>query len=93
MTPFEARYKKQFSGLGLTGKADVSAEQKIAQLVNDTWSYSWHWPDEIDTKWKEAVQADIDTRRKQLIDELNGIEQAQRILSTIEVGFQESLDE
>jgi len=85
MTVFDFRYKKQFAGLDFFGKADVSAESKVAQLVNLNWLYSEHWPKEIDQEWVNAVNADINREMEIAKNRLSDLELAKKLVDRLEL--------
>jgi len=85
MTVFDFRYKKQFAGLDFFGKADVSAESKVAQLVNSNWLYSEHWPKEIDQEWVNAVNADINREMEIAKNRLSDLELAKKLVDRLEL--------
>ena len=85
MTAFDFRYKKQFAGLNFFGKADVSAESKVAWLVNSNWVYSMHWPKEIDREWVNAVNEDINREMEIARNRLSGLELAKKLVDGLEL--------
>lgn len=85
MTAFDFRYKKQFAGLNFFGKADISAESKVAQLVNSSWMYSMHWPKEIDREWVNAVNEDINREMEIARHRLSGLELAKKLVDGLEL--------
>lgn len=85
MTAFDFRYKKQFAGFNSFGKADVSAESKVAQLVNSNWIYSMHWPKEIDREWVNAVNADINRELEIARRRLSDLELAKKLVDRLEL--------
>ena len=85
MTAFDFRYKKQFAGLNSFGKADISAENKVAQLVNSSWIYSMHWPEEIDREWVNAVNADINREMEIARQRLSDLELAKKLVDRLEL--------
>lgn len=85
MTAFDFRYKKQFAGLNFFGKADVSAESKVARLVNSNWVYSMHWPKKIDLEWVNAVNADINREMEIARHRLSDLELAKKLVDGIEL--------
>lgn len=85
MTAFDFRYKKQFAGLDFFGKADISAESKVAQLVNSDWMYSMHWPEEIGREWVNAVNADINREMEIARQRLSDLELAKKLVDRLEL--------
>lgn len=85
MTAFDFRYKKQFAGLNFFGKADISAESKVAQLVNSDWVYSMHWPEEINREWVNAVNADINREMEIARRRLSDLELAKKLVDGLEL--------
>lgn len=85
MTAFDFRYKKQFAGFNFFGKADVSAEHKVAHLVNSNWVYSMHWPKEIDREWVNAVNADINKEMEIARNRLSDLELAKKLVDGLEL--------
>lgn len=85
MTAYDFRYKKQFAGLNFFGKAAVSAERKVAQLVNSNWVYSMHWPKEINQEWVNAVNADINREMEIARNRLSDLELAKKLVDGLEL--------
>lgn len=85
MTAFDFRYKKQFAGLNFFGKADISAESKVAQLVNSDWMYSMHWPEEIGREWVNVVNADINREMEIARQRLSDLELAKKLVDRLEL--------
>lgn len=82
ISAYDAKYKKQFASRCFE---DVTAVAKLGYLIDDSWHYSWHWPDEIDIHWFNCVQDDLNKRISQVKDELRDLKLAQSILDRIEV--------
>ena len=72
---------RQFSVSALFGGGGelVTAKQKIAALLDDSWLYSAHWPED-NAAWLEQVKTDIRLARGQALKRLDEIKQAERIL-------------
>ena len=72
---------RQFSVPALFGGGSelVTAKQKIAALLDDSWLYSAHWPED-NAAWLEQVKTDIRLARGQALKRLDEIKQAERIL-------------
>lgn len=85
MNAFDFKYKKQFSGFDIFGKADVTAEVKIGQLVDSQWHYSWHWPKDINSEYVLSVSKDIDTELDYAKQRLKDLELAKSILEKLEL--------
>ena len=85
MTAFDFRHKKQFAGLDFFGKATVSAERKVVQLVNSNWVYSMYWPKEIDQEWVNAVNADINKEMEIARNRLSDLELAKKLVDGLEL--------
>lgn len=85
MTAFDFRYKKQFAGFNFFGKAYISAESKVAQLVNSNWVYSMHWPKEIDREWVNAVNEDINREMEIARNRLSDLELAKKLVDGLEL--------
>lgn len=82
MTPFEAKNEKKYAGYG---DYKISATQKLAQMINSTaWNYSWHWPDNVDESWKDAVTEDLNSEVRAAKERLAELETARKILNEIE---------
>jgi hypothetical protein len=86
MNAYDVRYKKQYSGFSIFGDIEhITAERKLAQLIDSSWHHSWHWPNEIDRSWVESVKEDLNTELNEAKERLNDLELAREILSQIDV--------
>ena len=85
MNAFDVKCKKQFAGFDTFGRAEITADRKLAQLIDSEWHYSWHWPEGIDSDWLAQVRRDLDAEKKFLSDRKKQLDLAEKILSEIEL--------
>lgn len=85
MNGYDIKYNKHYSALSkITNKMiDVSAEEKLASLINSDWKHSWHWPKDIDEKWLDRVSDSLETEMKLAKDRIKDLKLAQEILDKI----------
>lgn len=91
ISTYEAQYKKQYAGLNSSGKADITAQRKIGQLIDNQWYHSLHWPKEVDTKWRDAVVESLNAEMKDAVKRLNDLKLAEKLLNNID--FSEGEDD
>ena len=86
MTPYEAKYGRNFTGRSFFSNEprSVSAQTKVAELVNDEWIYSRYWPIE-GNDWIEKARANIATAMKPALARVRELEEAERILNMIDL--------
>lgn len=84
ITTYEAEYKKQYAGLDLFGRADLTAVRKIGQLIDSQWFHSLHWPREVNSKWRDAVNESLNTEMQDAVKRLNDLKLAEKILNSID---------
>lgn len=85
ITPYECKYKKMyqgFSGLGTDIKL-ITPRSKLGQLIDNTWHYSWHWP-EGHNEWLDSARKDLEQEMIYAQVRLAELRQAEKILSLIE---------
>ena len=77
MTKYEAEIKKQY----VHGNNLVTAKQKIAFTLNDTWIYSIHWKNDT---WIDQAKVNLQDRLRENAKDLEGLQMAETLLNTIE---------
>jgi len=83
MNYYEATYEKKFTGRNYRNTKDilVTAKDKIARLVNDSWIYSSHWPE--NEGWVKKAEEDIKTCLMSARERVRELEQAKSIIEGI----------
>jgi len=85
LTPYQCKHEKSFKGTSPYGGGivDVTPREKLAELINSEWKYSWHWSDADHNKWleqaKEALSREFNSVNKRLLE----LEEAKCILLSI----------
>jgi hypothetical protein len=86
---YEAKYIKQYSGFNTFGKSDVTAVTKLGQLIDSSWHYSWHWPEDVNNEFIERVKKDLDTEIERANARIAELKLAESILSKIEISVED----
>lgn len=85
MNPYDANYKKQFDGVNPfnRSKIQITAREKLADLINGAWKYSWHWPEDHN-EWLDAANLSLESEMETVMARLEQLKCAKIILSSID---------
>ena len=86
ITPYQCRYEKMLTGSGLMGDSCVllTPRDKLAELINSDWKYSWHWKEDHN-EWVAQVSGNLNDELERAKKRLRDLECASRILQSIEL--------
>ena len=90
MNSYEANYKKQFDGVNpfTHKKILITAREKLADLINGAWKYSWHWP--VDhNEWLDSAKLSLESEKETVMKRFEQLKYAEQILSSIEKNDEE----
>jgi len=86
LSPYEAKYNNTFevpSLLNSTKTTKVSAISKLGLLIDSTWKYSWHWPNDHNA-FLDKAQDDLNSEIAIALKRISELHEAQSILFSIE---------
>lgn len=91
LTPYQCKYEKSFKGPSSYGGGivDITPREKLAELINGEWKYSWHWSDTDHNKWLEQVKENLSDEFNSVNKRLLELEQAKIILLSIKPEYKE----
>ncbi len=86
ISPYQCKYEKMITGAGFMGDGCVllTPRDKLAELINSEWKYSWHWKEDHN-EWLVQVKGNLNNELESAKKRLSDLECASRILNSIEL--------